>query len=71
MHEKVKPFRPIFKSYELSTYLSTRADQLGLKTLEIPVTRAYPDGKKYSTSRKNKRKLFVNKKSNGRQIRNV
>ena len=49
MHEKVKPFRPIFKSYEISTYLSTRADQLGLKTLEIPVTRAYPDGKQYST----------------------
>lgn len=49
IHEKVKPFRPIFKSYEISTYLSTRADQLGLKTLEIPVTRAYPDGKKYST----------------------
>lgn len=49
MHEKVKPFREIFKSYELSVYLSTRADELGLKTCEIPVTRRYPAGKKYST----------------------
>lgn len=44
-HPKVKPFRNIFKSYELSTYLSTRADQIGLKTCEIPVRRIYPRGK--------------------------
>lgn len=49
LHEKVQPFREIFKSYELSTYLSTRADVLGLKTCEIPVTRKYPSSKKYST----------------------
>ena len=49
LHEKVQPFREIFKSYELSTYLSTRADVLGLKTCEIPVTREYPSTKKYST----------------------
>ena len=49
LHEKVKPFRDIFKSYELSTYLSIRADQIGLKTCEIPVTRKYPSAKKYST----------------------
>lgn len=48
LHEKVQPFRKIFKSYELSTYLSTRADELKLKTCEIPVTRKYPQGK-YST----------------------
>ena len=29
-------------TYELLAYLSVRADQLGLKTCEIPVTRAYP-----------------------------
>ena len=49
LHEKVQPFRDIFKSYELSTYLSTRADVLGLKTCEVPVTREYPSSKKYST----------------------
>ena len=49
LHEKVQPFRDVFKSYELSTYLSVRADQLGLKTCEIPVTRKYPSTKKYST----------------------
>lgn len=49
LHDDVQPFRKIFQSYELSTYLSTRADVLGLKTCEIPVTRAYPASKKYST----------------------
>ncbi len=45
-HPKVLPFRPVFKTYELLAYLSTRASQLGLKTCEVPVTRAYPnDGK--------------------------
>ncbi len=42
-HPKVLPFRPVFKTYELLAYLSTRASQLGLKTCEIPVTRAYPN----------------------------
>ena len=46
---RVQPFRKIFKSYELSTYLSTRADQLGMKTCEIPVDREYPYTKKYPT----------------------
>lgn len=49
LNEGVQPFRSIFKAYELSTYLSTRADELGLKTCEIPVTREYPSTKKYST----------------------
>lgn len=39
---KVKPFRKIFKRYELLFYLTTRAKRLGLKTKEIPVTRRYP-----------------------------
>ncbi len=41
-HEKVKPFRDIFYGYELLAYLSVKADQLKLKTCEIPVTREYP-----------------------------
>lgn len=47
--ERVQIFRKIFKSYELSTYLSTRADQIGLKTCEIPVERIYPDNKNFPT----------------------
>jgi dolichol-phosphate mannosyltransferase len=41
-HPKVQPLRDIFMTYELLAYLSTRASQLGLKTCEVPVTRAYP-----------------------------
>lgn len=39
---KVKPFRDIFMTYELLAYLSVRADQLKMKTCEIPVKREYP-----------------------------
>lgn len=45
---RVAPMRDIFKTYELLAYLSTRADQLKLKTTEIPVTRAYPDPSKHT-----------------------
>lgn len=45
MHPLVQPFRDIFVSYELNMYLTVRANQLGLKTREIPVTRTYPLGK--------------------------
>lgn len=41
-HEKVKPFRDIFMTYELLAYLSTRCTQIGLKACEVPVTREYP-----------------------------
>lgn len=41
-HPKVKPFRRLFKRYDLLFYLTTRAARLGLKTKEIPVTRSYP-----------------------------
>lgn len=44
LHPKVQPFRDKFVSYELNMYLTVRANQLGLKTKEIPVTRAYPKG---------------------------
>jgi dolichol-phosphate mannosyltransferase len=48
-HPKVLPFREIFVSYELLAYLSVRADQLGLKTCEIPVARVYPKNEKTPT----------------------
>ena len=41
-HPDLQPFRDIFKTYELLAYLSVRADQLNLKTIEIPVSRTYP-----------------------------
>ena len=42
LHPGVKPYRNIFKRYELLFYLTIRANRLGLKTKEIPVTRKYP-----------------------------
>lgn len=42
LDKRVQPFRNIFNTYELLAYLSVRAPQLGYKTKEIPVTRAYP-----------------------------
>lgn len=39
---RVQPLRDIFMTYELLAYLSVRAAQIGMKTCEIPVTRAYP-----------------------------
>lgn len=47
--KRVQIFRDVFKSYELSVYLSTRADEINLKTCEIPVQRCYPSKKKYPT----------------------
>lgn len=44
-HPRVDIFRDIFSSYELLFYLTVRANQIGLKTIEIPVTRTYPKGK--------------------------
>lgn len=48
-HPLVQPFRDIFMGYELLAYLSVRASQLGLRTCEVPVTRAYPKGQKTPT----------------------
>ena len=48
-HNEVDIFRDIFKGYELLAYLSVRADQLNLKTCEVPVTRAYPKKEKTPT----------------------
>lgn len=46
---RVDIFRDIFSEYELLAYLSVRADQLGMKTCEIPVKREYPTGGKIPT----------------------
>ncbi|MCL1973040.1 MAG: glycosyltransferase family 2 protein [Endomicrobia bacterium] len=48
-HPAVQPFRDIFTGYELLAYLSVKASRLGLKTCEIPVTRAYPKNEKTPT----------------------
>lgn len=48
-HPKVKPLRDIFQTYQLLAYLSVRADQLKLKTCEIPVKREYPKKGKIPT----------------------
>ena len=48
-HPEVQPFRDIFSTYELLAYLSVKAGRLGLKTCEIPVTRAYPKNEKTPT----------------------
>lgn len=45
LHPKVQPFRDIFIKYEFNMYLTVRANQLGVKTKEIPVSRKYPKGK--------------------------
>ena len=45
----VKPLRNIFMDYELLAYLSVKADQLKMKTCEIPVSRKYPKNGKTPT----------------------
>lgn len=42
-NEELKLFRNIFERYEILFYVTARANRLGLKTIELPVTRAYPD----------------------------
>jgi glycosyltransferase involved in cell wall biosynthesis len=46
---RVAPFRDVFQRYELLFYLTVRAGQLGYRTIEIPVTRTYPDNEKTPT----------------------
>lgn len=48
-HPGLQPFRDVFSGYELLAYLSVRAGQLGLKSCEVPVTRAYPKNEKTPT----------------------
>ena len=47
--ERVSIFRDVFSGYELLAYLSVRAAQIGFKSCEIGVTRAYPKGEKTPT----------------------
>lgn len=47
--ERVCPLRNIFMGYELLAYLSVRASQIGMRTCEIAVTRAYPKKGKVPT----------------------
>jgi glycosyltransferase involved in cell wall biosynthesis len=46
---RVAPFRNVFERYALLFYLTVRAGQLGYRTTEIPVTRAYPESEKTPT----------------------
>jgi dolichol-phosphate mannosyltransferase len=46
---RVAPFRNVFERYALLFYLTVRAGQLGYRTGEIPVTRAYPENEKTPT----------------------
>jgi hypothetical protein len=46
---RVAPLRDVFDRYALLFYLTMRAGQLGYRTLEVPVTRAYPESEKTPT----------------------
>ena len=48
-HPDVQPLRDVFCGYELLAYLSTRATQLGLRAIEVPVARVYPKGEEPPT----------------------
>ncbi len=48
-HQQVQPFRNVFDTYELLAYLSVKAPRIGMKTVEIPVTRSYPKNGKVPT----------------------
>jgi dolichol-phosphate mannosyltransferase len=41
---QIKPFRRIFKTYELLAYLSYRVPKLGYRCIEKPTARKYPRG---------------------------
>ncbi len=41
-HPKLQPFRDVFDTYELHSYIEVRAGDLKMKTKEIPVERVYP-----------------------------
>lgn len=56
--ERVDVFRDVFDTYELLAYLSVRADQLHMKTCEIPVTREYPENEQTPTKIKGLKSNF-------------
>lgn len=41
---QIAPFRDIFETYELLSYLSYRGPRLGYRSMELPTTRRYPEG---------------------------
>lgn len=45
LDSRVSPFRELFNTYELLAYLSYIAPKIGMKVIEIPVSRVYPKGK--------------------------
>ncbi|RYF45626.1 MAG: hypothetical protein EOO38_15675 [Cytophagaceae bacterium] len=49
LHDGVRPFRAIFRRYELLAFLSVCAPKLGLRCLEIGTKRRYPKGVKAPT----------------------
>lgn len=44
LDKRVAPFRDVFVTYELLSYLSYRAPRLGYLCREVPTTRRYPEG---------------------------
>jgi dolichol-phosphate mannosyltransferase len=59
---QVAPFREVFNSYELLSYLSCRAPRLGYRCIELPTSRRYPKGEvptKISSVRGNLKILTV------------
>lgn len=49
LDERVRPFRDVFAEYNLLFYLSARIPRLGLRAVEVPVIRQYPDYGKIPT----------------------
>lgn len=41
-HPAVQPFRSVIRGYEMLWYLNVRAPQVGLRVVEVPVSRRYP-----------------------------
>ena len=46
---RLKLFRNVFSNYEILFYVTARANKLGLRSTEIPVTRGYPPAGKTPT----------------------
>jgi glycosyltransferase involved in cell wall biosynthesis len=46
---RIAPFRDVFMNYNLLFYLSVRIPQVGLRAIEVPVGRTYPDHGKTPT----------------------
>lgn len=43
LDDRVKPFRAVFQRFNMQLYLNYRAPKLGLKVIEVPARRVYPD----------------------------